>query len=117
MLGLDKEVAAVAQQPTAERVQGLKRIIPCSTIKSILKQVGQTQPCPRLPKWFMVWFVIGMGLFSTDCYRQVFYWVNCFLQENNPQRAALVGAPARTGRVARRLVVGRGGPVRWGAPN
>jgi hypothetical protein len=62
MLPLDREVAAVAQQPTAERVQALKRIIPCSTIKSILKHCGQARHCARLPKWFMVWFVIGMGL-------------------------------------------------------
>jgi hypothetical protein len=72
MLGLEKEVAAVAQQPTADRVKGLKRIIPCSTIKSILKQTGQDRYCARLPKWFMVWFVIGLGLFCTDCYRQVY---------------------------------------------
>ena len=54
MLGLDKEVAAVTQQPTAERVKALRRIIPCSTIKSILKQVGQDRHCPRLPKWSRV---------------------------------------------------------------
>lgn len=103
MLGLDKEVAAVAQQPTAERVQGLKRIIPCSTIKSILKQVGQTQPCPRLPKWFMVWFVIGMGLFSTDCYRQVFRWLNRFRKKSTPERTTLCEARQRLGVV----------PLRW----
>jgi hypothetical protein len=103
MLGLDKEVAVVAQQPSAERVKALKRIIPCSTIKSILKQVGQTQPCRRLPKWFMVWFVIGMGLFATDCYRQVFRWLNPFRKKGVPLRTTLCEARQRLG-VA---------PVRW----
>jgi hypothetical protein len=103
MLRLDKEVAAVAQQPTAERVKALKRIIPCSTIKSILKQVGQTQHCRRLPKWFMVWFVIGMGLFATDCYRQVFRWLNRFRKHGVPQRTTLCEARQRLG-VA---------PLRW----
>lgn len=97
MLALDKEVAAVAQQPTADRVKGLKRIIPCSTIKSILKQVGQTQHCPRLPKWFMVWFVIGMGLFATDCYRQVYRWLNRFRKKSIPERTTLCEARQRLG--------------------
>lgn len=103
MLGLDQEVAAVAQQPTAERVKALKRIIPCSTIKSILKQVGQRQHCPRLPKCFMVWFVIGLGLFATDCYRQVFRWLNRFRKKSIPQRTTLCEARQRLG-VA---------PLRW----
>ena len=63
MFELDKEVAALAQQPTAERVKALKRIIPCVTIKSILKKTKQSRSCARFPKWFMVWFVVGMGLF------------------------------------------------------
>jgi len=103
MLGIDKEVAAVAQQPTAERVKALKRIIPCSTIKSILKRTGQTWPCRRLPKWFMVWFVIGIGLFAPDCYRQVFRWLNPFRKNSIPLRSTLCEARQRLG-VA---------PLRW----
>lgn len=103
MLGLDKEVAAVALQPTAERVKALKRIIPCSTIKSILKKIGATQHCRRLPKWFMVWFVIGMGLFATDCYRQIFRWLQRFRAKSVPLRTTLCEARQRLG-VA---------PLRW----
>jgi hypothetical protein len=103
MLGLEKEVAQVAQQPTAERVKALKRIIPCSTIKSILKQTGQQRHCPRLPKWFMVWFVIGLGLFCTDCYRQVFRWLNRFHKKSIPERTTFCEARQRLG-VA---------PLRW----
>lgn len=95
MLRLDKEVAAVAQQPTADRVKALKRIIPRSTIQSILREVGQTQLCRRLPKGFMVWFVIGMGLFSTDCYRQVFRWLNPFRKNGTPRRTTLCEARQR----------------------
>lgn len=98
MLGVDKEVAAVAQQPSAERVRGLKRIIPCSTIKSILKRSGQQRQCPRLPKWFMVWFVVGMGLFATDCYRQVFRWLqSARAKVRVPQRSTLCEARSRLG--------------------
>jgi hypothetical protein len=97
MLGLDKEVAALGQQPTAERAKALKRIIPCSTIKSILKQTGQWRYCRRLPKWFMVWFVVGMGLFSTDCYRQIFRWLQRFRPKSIPLRTTLCEARQRLG--------------------
>lgn len=72
MLRIDREIAAAAQPPSADRVRGLQRVIPRTTIQSILKRTGQHRHCPRLPKWFMVWFVIGLGLFATDGYRQVF---------------------------------------------
>jgi hypothetical protein len=98
MLGLDKEVAALAQpQPTAERVKALKRIIPCSTIKAILKKTAQTQWCRRLPKWFMVWFCIGMGLFATDNYRQIFRWLQRFVPKLVPSRSTLCEARQRLG--------------------
>lgn len=98
MLGIATEVAEAAQQqPTAERVQALKRIIPCSTIQSILKQTGQTWPCRRVPKWFMVWFVIGMGLFATDCYRQIFRWLQRYRPKGVPLRSTLCEARQRLG--------------------
>jgi hypothetical protein len=107
MLALDQEVAAVAQQPTAERLKALKRIIPCSTIKSILKQGGCERACPRLPKWFMVWFVIGMGLFATDCYRQIFRWLQRFRQKATPPRTTLCEARQRLGVAPLRWLMGR----------
>jgi hypothetical protein len=103
MLGLNKEVTRLALQPTDERVRALKRIIPCSTIKAILKTSGQSPNCPRLPKWFMVWFVIGMGLFCTDCYRQIYRWFNRFRPGGTPGRSTLCEARQRLG-VA---------PLRW----
>lgn len=98
MLGIGKELAAVARQPSAERVRGLKRIIPCATVKSILKRTGQVRRCPRLPKEFMVWFVVGMGLFATDCYRQVFRWLqSARAKVRTPQRSSLCEARLRLG--------------------
>ena len=103
MLGLNKEVTELAQQPTDERVRALKRIIPCSTIKAILKTNGRNPKCPRLPNWFMVWFVIGQGLFCTDCYRQIYRWLNRFRPGGVPGRSTLCEARHRLG-VA---------PLRW----
>jgi Insertion element 4 transposase N-terminal/Transposase DDE domain len=103
MIPVGKEIAELAQQPSTERLQALKRIIPCSTIKAILKQTGQDRECPRLPKWFMVWFVIGLGLFCTDCYRQVYRWLQVFRRGGIPGRSTLCEARQRLG-VA---------PLRW----
>jgi hypothetical protein len=97
MLGLQKDIAELAQQPSDERVRALKRIIPCSTVKAILKKAGRDADCPRLPNWFMVWFVIGMGLFCTDCYRQVFRWFNRFRRGGIPGRSTLCEARHRLG--------------------
>ncbi len=107
MLGLDKEVVALAQQPSAERIKALKRIIPCSTIKSILKKTGQTWPCRRLPKWFMVWFVIGMGLYPSDCYRQIFRWLQRFRPKHVPLRSTLCEARQRLGVAALYWLMGQ----------
>jgi hypothetical protein len=53
--------------------------------------------CPSLPAWFFVWFVIALGLFCRDSYRQVFRW----LQPYRPRP----GLPARDGLVVAVLVL------------
>ncbi len=78
MLAINKEVAELAPKPTAERIRALKRIIPCALLKASLKATNSNRSCPRVPKWFMLWFVIGLGLFATDSYRQVFRWLQRF---------------------------------------
>jgi Insertion element 4 transposase N-terminal/Transposase DDE domain len=107
MLGLDREVAQLGRPPTAERVRALKRIIPCSTIRAILRQCGQQRPCRRLPKWFMVWFVIGLGLFATDSYRQVFRWLSRFRKQATPLRTTLCEARKRLGVAPLARLLGR----------
>ncbi len=71
------------QWSEAERIKALKRIVPASAIRSVLRQTGRgLRPCRRLPRWFVVWFVIAMGWYSRDNYCQVFRW----LQRRNPQK-------------------------------
>jgi hypothetical protein len=104
MIAFDKEVAELAQLPTDERVRALRRIIPCSTIKAILKKYGHQRHCARVPKWFMVWFVIGVGLCSCDCYRQIYRWLQRFRGPGStPGKSTLCEARQRLG-VA---------PLRW----
>lgn len=104
MLGLYKDVVELALQPTDERVQALKRIIACSTIKAILKKTRQSARCRRLPKSFMVWLVIALGLFGRDCYRQVYRWLNPFRRGGTPGRSSLCEARRRLGVAPLRLL-------------
>jgi hypothetical protein len=106
MLDLGKEVADLAQPLSDERLRALKRIIPCATIKAILKKCGSTRACPRLSNWFMVWFTIGLGLFSGDCYRQVFRWLHRFAPKSVPGRSTLCEARHRLGVAPLRYVFG-----------
>jgi hypothetical protein len=105
MLGINQEVAAISQeQPTQDRLRGLKRIIPSRTIKSILKRTNQTSYCRRLPKWFMVWFVIGMGIFSTHSYQQIFRWLRPYKKQQGPGRSTFCEGRLRLGVAPFRLL-------------
>jgi hypothetical protein len=98
MLNVGKEAARLAQQPSEERIRALKRIIPCSTVKRILKKCGRDRRfCPRLPNWFMVWFVIALGLVCPDSYRQIFRWLQRFRKKFTPGRSTLCEARHRLG--------------------
>jgi hypothetical protein len=73
------------QWSEAERMKALKRIVPASAIRSVLRRTRRgLRPCRRLPRWFVVWFVIAMGWFSQDNYCQVFRW----LQRRDPRKRA-----------------------------
>lgn len=98
MIDLGKEAAQLAQWPTKERVQALRRIIPCSTLKTILKQTGRRRRfCPRLPNWFMIWFVVALGLFCPDSYQQIFRWLQRHKPKGTPIRSTLCEARKRLG--------------------
>jgi len=87
MIILDKEVQRIMQLPDRERLLALKRIIPRKTVQAVLRKTGRRQRfCRRLPGWFMVWFVIALGLYCRDSYCQVYRW----LQAHNrvPRRSS-----------------------------
>src|SRR4051795_1625516 len=57
-IDISKEAAACASWPTRERLRALKRIIPRADIEGALQRTGKDRAhCPRLPAWFVVWFV------------------------------------------------------------
>jgi hypothetical protein len=98
MPSLYTDAATLAQWPTAERVRALKRIIPRARIDAVLRHTGHGQRrYLRLPAWFMVWFVIALGLFCRDSYRQVFKWLQPFRRKGTPGRSTLCEARHRLG--------------------
>lgn len=83
---------------TAERVKALKRIVSRKAISNALAQSkAKHRHCRRLPRWFMVWFVIAVGLFSRDSYRQIFRWLQRFRRKGTPGRSTLCEARQSVG--------------------
>jgi hypothetical protein len=98
MPSLYTETATLAQWPTAERIRALKRIIPRARIHAVLRRTGHARRrYLRLPAWFMVWFVIALGLFCRDSYRQVFKWLQPFRRKGTPGRSTFCEARQRLG--------------------
>lgn len=105
MIDIGKEASAFASWPTRERLRALKRIIPRAHVEGVLARTGHDRVhCPRLPGWFMVWFVIGLGLFCQDCYRQVYKWLQPFRKGATPGRTTLCEARKRLGIAPLRLL-------------
>src|SRR3954469_13975470 len=105
VIDISKEADAFASWPTRERLRALKRIIPRSRVEDVLARTGRDRnPCPRLPGWFLVWFVIALGLFCRDCYRQVFRWLQPFRPGGTPRSSTFCEARKRLGVAPMRLV-------------
>jgi hypothetical protein len=98
VINISKEAGALASWPTHERLRALKRIIPRASVEDALALSRQKcSYCSRVPDWFMVWFVIALGLFGLDCYRQVFRWLQSFRGTGAPGRSTLCEARKRVG--------------------
>ena len=108
MIDIGKEANAFASWPTQERLHALKRIIPRVRVEEVLARTGQDRSfCSRLPGWFMVWFVIALGLFCCDCHRQVFRWLQPFRRGGTPGRSTF--CEAQTSRHRPAAVLGQSG--------
>jgi len=57
------DAAQLGRLPTADRLRALRRIIPRARVEAVLRRTGHAgHRYLRLPAWFMVWFVIALGL-------------------------------------------------------
>jgi hypothetical protein len=85
MSAATRDLAALSALPTDERLRALERIIPLSTVQEVLQQTGHARRrCGRLPHWFMVYFVLGLGLFNKDSPTQVFKHLQRFRRGGTP---------------------------------
>jgi hypothetical protein len=104
----------------AQRLGALYRIIPRQKVKQALRRTGRDRACcPRVPRVFLVYFVLALGLFCTDCYRQVFRWLRRWKKGAVPGRSTLCEARRRLGvaplvRLAKDLVRPLAGPLTVG---
>src|SRR5579864_5705421 len=98
MIRFCTEAEDAVRWSTTERVRALKRIVSRKAIsKALQSSAGRHRYCRRLPRWFMVWFVIALGLFCRDSYRQVFRWLQPFRRKGTPGRSTFCEARQRLG--------------------
>jgi hypothetical protein len=85
-----------SQWTVSQRLCALKRILPKADLASVLHQTGNDATfCSMMPGWLVVWFVVAMGLFHLDSYRQVFR--HLIRNRAAPQRTTLCEARQRVG--------------------
>jgi hypothetical protein len=95
---IDTDVDVAVRWSTAERVQALKRIVSKKSIEKVCWQPSRKSGhCRRLPRWFVVWFVIALTLFCRDSYRQVFRWLQRYRPQGTPGRSTLCEARKSVG--------------------
>lgn len=95
---IDKDRDLAVRWSTAERVQALKRIVSKKSIEKVCWQSPRKHRyCRRLPRWFVVWFVITLALFCRDSYQQVFRWLHRFRPQGTPRRSTLCEARKSVG--------------------
>ena len=95
MFGICSEAVSLLR---AQRLNALYRIIPREKVKRILAKTGRHHAfCSRLPNLFMVYFVLAIGLFCRDSYRQVFRWLKPWKRDRVPERSSLCEARHRVG--------------------
>lgn len=93
MTDLKGDLGQLVNYSNDERLRTLERIIPRPTVQEVLHKTGHSRRVYKLlPAWFVVWFVIGLGLFAEDCYTQVFKHLRRFRRACSPSRAALAAA-------------------------
>lgn len=103
-LGKDAEVFAV-RWSEAERIKALMQVVPRCRVNAVLRKTGlHKRHCKRLPRWFVVWFVIALGLFCQDSYRQVYKWLQRFRKKHTPGRSTLCEARHSLGPAPLRLL-------------
>lgn len=108
MSTFSQDLARLADWPSDERLRALERIIAADAVQAVLERTGHaSRHYARLPGWFVVWFVIALGLFNRDPYRHVFKQLQPFRPGATPGRNALCEARRGLGIAPLRLLASR----------
>jgi hypothetical protein len=108
MLDLATDFRRLADGPSDERTRALERIIPPLCAQRALQQTGHARRrCPLLPRWLVVWLVIGLGLFAPDCYALIYKRLRRLKRGATPSRAATAAARKGLGTAALRLLAAK----------
>lgn len=92
------ELNRFSQWPSRQRIAALKQLLPREMMTAVVAESARpSRFCRRLPNWFLLWFVVGIGLFCRDSYRQVFQWLQPFRRTGTPGRSTLCMARHRLG--------------------
>src|SRR5450759_5073568 len=91
MVCIGREADLFASWSTRQRLTALKRIIPKRKLTAALRRSGRGRTfCPRTSDGFMLLFMIAMGLFCSDCHRQIYRWLMPFKKGGVPGRSTPV---------------------------
>lgn len=63
------------QKIIRQRIDALKHTLNEKKLKDQLQGVLETRYCKRVPMKLAIWFVVAVGMFSSDSYRQVLRWL------------------------------------------
>ena len=84
------------QNITEQRVQALQDTLSRKNLKAHLGGLMETRFCKRVPMDVALWFVVSVGMFSSDSYRQIFRWLTP-LGACIPNRSTLTEVRKRVG--------------------
>ncbi|MGA9208355.1 MAG: IS4 family transposase [Terriglobales bacterium] len=92
------EAARLRPWSERQRLAAIKRIIPRQKVTAALRRAGRGRTCClRTSDEFMIWFVVALGLFCGDCYRQIYRWLVPWKKGDVPGRSTLCEARHRLG--------------------
>lgn len=91
--------------PDSERLRALERIIPEGHVQAALKKAGQDKRhCPRLSRYWVLYFLVAMALFSDDSQADVFGRLRRFRPAGAPQSNTIAMSREATGVAPIRLL-------------
>lgn len=108
MVNLSAELKSFSGTLGDERLRALERIIPLDLVQEVLQQTGHTRRRYKtLPPCFVVWLGIGLGLFASDSYTDLFQRFQRFRKGGTPHRNTIGSARKGLGTAVLRLLTQR----------